>query len=322
MYIGKILALVPLSIFSGPWQDWKDSIVDGIENMIKGWLSGGITFCIENIISFLVDGLGSDVTGISGIVRSYLTSSPQGINPGVWGAVKSLSDDVVVPVATTIVAIISVYDLYQMVVVSNCMHDFDSSIFIRWIIKTNVGLIIVSNVFYITEEIFALGSRISLRSYGWMASFVGSGTTVGPELQKALMEYSIPELAGILILAFITMLAVFFLFVMIIVVLLSRVIEAMMYLGVAPIPVATMLNNETKGMGDSWIRGVLAVAFQSFFIIIALTFFGSMFTGVVNDMVTGKNIMWNMLLVCGYSVAIIFTVLRSGQISKSMFGAH
>lgn len=320
MYIAlaKILTFMPLSVGSGIWQDFKDSFV----NLIKGWLSDGITFCVSSILSLLSDGLNGSSNGISSMVHSYLISSPKGINPSVWINIQNLSNDIIVPIATTIVAIISVYDLYQMVVVSNCMHDFDSSIFIRWIIKTHVALLLVANVFSITEEIFVLGARASVNSYGWMSSFVNGSTTVGTELKTALMNYSIAELAITLLLALLTLLAVFILFVMIIVVLLSRIIEAMMYLSIAPIPMATMLNHETKSMGESWIRGVIALAFQGFFIIIALTFFSSMFSGTVNDMVQGNNIMWSMLILCGYALALIFTVLRSGQISKSMFGAH
>lgn len=298
-------------------------ILDGIENMIKGILADGIVNGVELIVSLLSDGLNSgSSSGIASIIHDYLITRPDRFDGGfVWNNVMAISELVVVPIATTIVAVISVYDLYQMVVVGNGMHDFDSSIFVRWLIKTNIALILVSNVFSITTEIFTWGSSAAFYSSDWVGNLIGD-TTVGTELKEALMKYSIGELIITFLLGAITLIAVFGLFAAILLTLLSRMIECMMYVSIAPIPMATMLNNEMKGVGDSWLRGLIALAFQSFFIIIALTFFSSLFTGVIDDMVKGNNILWSMVLLCGYSLALIYTVLRTGQISKSMFGAH
>lgn len=314
----NFLRLLPIITTLSVWEDF----VDGIEQSIKENIVKGITKGVEFIISLLSNGLNSSSSsGIFGIVKDYLISRPDRLNIGVWNNVIAISELVIVPIATTIVAIIAVYDLYQMVVVGNGMHDFDSSIFIRWIIKTHIALILVSNVFTITVEIFGWGSKAAFESIDGVTSLI-SKVTVGKELTEALMKYGIGELLIVFILGILTLIAVFGLFATIIIVLLSRMIECLMYASIAPIPMATMLNNETKGIGDSWIRGVIALAFQAFFIIIALTIFSSLFIDVINDMISGTEILWSMVLLCGYSLALIFTVLRTGQISKSMFGAH
>lgn len=307
---------------SNPINSVFQDIIDSIENKFKEILVTSIINGIELIISLLSEGLDSrSASGISGIVHDYLISRPDRLNPSVWLDIVALSELVIVPVATTIVAVIAVYDLYQMVVVGNGMHDFDSSIFARWVIKTHIALILVSNVFDITLTIFGWGSQAAFFSSDWVGSLLND-VNIGTELEEALMRYEVGELVITFALGLLTLLAVFGLFATMIIVLLSRMIECMMYVSIAPIPMATMLNNETKSVGDSWIRGVVALAFQAFFIIIALAFFSSLFTGVINDIISGNEIVWSMVLLCGYSLALIFTILRTSQISKSMFGAH
>ena len=82
------------------------------------------------------------------------------------------------------------------------------------------------------------------------------------------------------------------------------------------------MNDEWGQIGKNWIKGILALSFQGFFIIIALAIFGTIFANVVTDIQDAADgIEMSMLLLAGYAAALIFTILRSGQISKSIFNA-
>jgi hypothetical protein len=118
------------------------------------------------------------------------------------------------------------------------------------------------------------------------------------------------------------MVAVFLLTVVIVLVMASRMIEVFMYLGVSPIPMATMMNEGWSSVGKNWIKGVIALSFQGFFIVIALAIFKTIFNNVVISISKADDgVIMSLLLLAGYSAALIYTVLRSGSISKSIFNA-
>lgn len=76
-----------------------------------------------------------------------------------------------------------------------------------------------------------------------------------------------------LIISFVMIIVTFLLLASIIVVLASRIIEVFMQLSIAPIPFATFLNKDWADIGRNWLRNILALAFQGFFIIVALAIF-------------------------------------------------
>jgi hypothetical protein len=128
------------------------------------------------------------------------------------------------------------------------------------------------------------------------------------------------------LLSVILVIAVLVMIVAIIITLLGRIIETFMYIGIAPIPMATFMNKEWKSMGYGWLRGILALAFQAFFIVIALTIFTTLFNNLIPTLSGAGteflNIFFAFVVLIAMAVSLIFTVLRSGSISKSIFGAH
>lgn len=310
----SIFPVITLNIFDDWWAD--------IENGIKQLLIGGIKDCMSNIVSLLSGGMSSG-NGLGDMVSQYISNSPAAIDSGLWTNISTISKDVVTPIALTIVAIVSVSDMFQMVTSGNNMRDFDTSIFFKWIVKTEIALTLVGNAFNFVTLVFSEGATIAGTAYTKIGvGALASNKNLNTALQETLKDYTNSKLLVILGLSFVTMIAVYALFVAIMVTLCSRTIEAVMYLSVAPIPMATFMNNEFRQVGNSWARGIFALAFQGFFIVVALAFFKSMFNGVTQDIVDKKDILFSMVKMCGYSVALIFTVLRTGQISKTLFSAH
>lgn len=305
-----------------------EDFIDAIDEHFRDNVADGVVYVIELMVDLLTNGLASGSTegGISTAVKNLMLTHPENYMTGsIWSKIVNVSEMTIVPIATTFIAIIAVYDLYQMVVMGNGMHDFDSSFFIRWVVKTNIAITLTSNAFSITSWIFSFGSTIAFNTVSGSDSWLNTLLTdidTADTLKDALMQYHIGRLIITFFLAVITLVAVFFMFAVIIIGLMGRMIEIFMYLSIAPIPLSTLLNNETKGIGDSWVRGALGLSFQVFFIIIALTIFGSMFQNTMNNIAAGTHIIWDMVLLCGYSLSLIITILRSGQISKGMFGAH
>lgn len=319
------------------WNIVQDAI-DAIQNWFKGVLADGIVGSLKSTCDTL-----NNTFSVSNqsVFKSFLQDSPdeftgtqtEGATP-IWTGIETIANNVIVPIAIFILMIVLVYELIQMVVSGNNFRDFDTSIFFKWSVKSVCGILLVSNVFYIVTNIFALGSSAVTNGLSALfpedGTFLGSATLNTVALKSVLTsKCDIGALIILLILSFLISIITFIVLGAIIIVLASRMIEVFMYLSISPIPMATMMNRDWGEIGKNWLRNILALAFQGFFIVVALTIFKVLLQNVITEMTnmtssgaTSATITGSMALMLGFIVALIFTIFRSGNISKSVFAAH
>lgn len=313
--------------------------VDAIQNWFNGVLADGIVSSLQNTCNTLSTTFNSSSN--VGLFKTFLKDTPNtftgttdGSGTAVWSGIETITNNAIVPIGMFILVVVLLNDLIQTVISGNNFRDFDTSIFIKWVIKAFCGILLVSNVFYIATGLFGLGT--SAINAGISTVFPNSGnflgnTTFDPATLKSnLTQYlSTGDLIIVLIFSFLTSIITFIVLGVIIVVLANRIIEVFMYLSIAPIPIATIMNNDWGQIGKNWLRNILALAFQGFFIIIALSIFKVLLSNVIKTLNTigtagtsSATITSSMALMFGFIVALIFTILRSGNISKSVFSAH
>jgi hypothetical protein len=87
---------------------------------------------------------------------------------------------------------------------------------------------------------------------------------------------------------------------------------------------ATMMDSgEWSSIGKNWIKQLLALSFQGFFIVVALGIFKTLLSNMIVRINSGSDgIIMSMAMLLGYTAALIFTILRTSAISKSVFNAH
>lgn len=304
--------------------------IDAIEQFFKDLVADGIKWSLDTTSSMLIDTF-QDSAEEGGLVSTFLTShpakftgSPTGSGTTVWSTIEGLCNNVVVPIGGFILAIILINDLIQMVIRGNNFKDFDDSIFIKWIIKSVCGVLLVSNVFYIASGLFAFGTDACAGAVAQIFGTTSSLATVSIDSSALASTYSLGQLFIVLIISIVVLIASMILMVAIIITLASRIIEVFMYLSIAPVPMATMMDSgEWSSIGKNWVKQLLALSFQGFFVILALAIFSTLFTNAISSLNDGgTGIIMQMAMLLGYVVAIIFTVLRTGAISKSVFNAH
>jgi hypothetical protein len=314
----------------GMVSDFIDGIGDWFNDMIQKVLKQGIKSCFDNIQDIL-DTTYKSSTKDNGLINIFLAKHPAQFTGsvgnasggyGIWATIENLCNDVVVPIAGFILTIILVSDLITMCIRGNNFKDVDETIIIKWIIKCLCGVLLVSNTYYIASGLFSFGTNVCANGISTVLNGNLSTTDYSTALYDSLGSYSNGALLIMLLLSFLIMVAVFLLTVVIVLVMASRMIEVFMYLGVSPIPMATMMNEGWSSVGKNWIKGVIALSFQGFFIVIALAIFKTIFNNVVLSISKADDgVIMSLLLLAGYSAALIYTVLRSGSISKSIFNA-
>ena len=303
--------------------------IDSLETWCSNLFKDGIKSQFDGISNLLTDTF-STTTGDSGLVNTYLASHPANFTGGatagtsIWTTIETLCNNVVVPIGGFILTIILLNDLIHTVIRGNNFKDFDDSIFIKWIIKALCGVILVSNVYYIASGLFSFGTNVCANG---LTTLFGSGDYLSTALElkkSALNELELGELMTVWFISMIVHLGIMIMIVAIVITLASRIIEVFMYLSIAPIPMATMMDSgEWSGVGKNWIKQLLALSFQGFFIVVALAIFKTLFGNMITTLNAGEDgIIMQMAMLLGYTAALIFTILRTSAISKSVFSAH
>ena len=100
-----------------------------IGDLIGEWIKG-----------ILIDGIMGNLSGLFNTVNTKV---------GEIASDVGLSETVIVPIAAAILALVMCYELIDMIVEKNNMHDFDSSMFFRWIFKSAFAILIVTNTWNI-----------------------------------------------------------------------------------------------------------------------------------------------------------------------------
>ena len=96
-----------------------------------------------------------------------------------------------------------------------------------------------------------------------------------------------------------------------------RRVLTLLVTSVAPIPMATMMGKEWGGMGQNYLRSLIALGFQAFLIIVCV----AIYAVLVQSIATESDIMaiWSCV---GYTVLLCFTLFKTGSLAKSVFNAH
>ena len=88
----------------------------------------------------LIDGIISNLTGMFdtlntkvGEIAGEVGMTPSAWNSGIFNMVRSLSETVIVPIASIVLTFVMCYELIQLIVEKNNLHDFDTWIFFKWI---------------------------------------------------------------------------------------------------------------------------------------------------------------------------------------------
>jgi hypothetical protein len=81
---------------------------------------------------------------------------------------------------------------------------------------------------------------------------------------------------------------------------------------------ATLTNREMGGMGQNYLKSLLAVGFQGLLIMVCVAIYAVLVQSIA---VSGDPIgaIWACI---GYTVLLCFTLFKTGTVSKSIFQAH
>ena len=274
----------------------------------------------------LIDGIISNLTGMFdtlntkvGEIAGEVGMTPSAWNSGIFNMVRSLSETVIVPIASIVLTFVMCYELIQLIIEKNNLHDFDTWIFFKWIFKTFCAVLIVTNTWNIVMAVFDVAQHVVNQSAGIITADTAIDLdTVIPDLAGQLEAMDVGPLLGLWLQSIIVSISLRVLALLIMLITFGRMIEIYLVSSIAPIPMAAMMGREFGGMGQNYLRTLLALGFQAFLIIICVAIYAVLVQGIAAQADVSAA-MWSCM---GYTVLLCFTLFKTGSLSKALFGAH
>ena len=224
------------------------------------------------------------------------------------------------PIAGIVLTFVMCYELIQLIVEKNNLHDFDTWIFFKWIFKTFCAVLIVTNTWNIVMAVFDVAQNVVSQSAGVIISDAGIDISgVVGNLETQLADWSVGALLGLWFQSVFVGLCTQILSICIFLVIYGRMIEVYLVTSIGPIPFATMVNREWGSTGQNYLRSLLALGFQAFLIMICVGIYAVLVEGISTS---GDNISAAIWGCMGYTVLLCYTLFKTGSLAKSLFGAH
>ena len=260
-------------------------IFDAIEEWMRELLTGMITSNLDTMFT--------DVNQKTGEIATQVGQTPQGWNGSIFSMIRNLSDSVIMPIAGIIITLV--------------------------LVKMWIAVYLVSNTFTITMAVFDVGQHVVNSAAG-----VITGSTA-IDISSALTDLSTTlesmEIGELVVLALETLIVGFcmkILSVLITVIMYGRMIEIYLYTSVAPIPFATMSNREWGQIGTNYFRGLFALAFQAFLMMVCVAIYAVLVAGIQYS----DNLSSSLFGVMAYTVILCYSLFKTASLSKSIFNAH
>lgn len=288
-----------------------DFLWESITTWLKEVLAGGI---VSNL-SGMFDSTNQQIEGITGQVGL----TPQAWNSGIFSMIQTLSNNVILPIAGAILAIVMTLELIQLITDKNNLNDVDTWMFFKWVFKSAAAVLIVSNTWTIVMGIFDVAQSVVSSAAGVIIGNTSIDiSSVVTDLESRLLEMDVGPLLGLWFQSLFVGICTWAITICIFIVIYGRMIEVYLVTSVAPIPMATMVNREWGQMGQNYLRTLFALGFQAFLIVVCV----AIYSVLVQNISVSTDISAAIWTCMGYTVLLCFCLFKTSSLARSVFQAH
>ncbi len=286
------------------------SILEAIEDWIRGLLVSGIMGNLTTIFDSVNNQVGQIATEVG--------RTPASFSPAVYGMIRTLSENVIMPIAGLILTFIACYELIQLVISHNNLANFETWIFWKWIFKTFVAVTLITNTMNITMAVFDVAQHVVSQAGGIIGGSTAVDASALATMQATLESMDIGPLLGVFLQCFVIQIMMSIVSVLIFVIVYARMIEIYLMVSLAPIPFATFGNREQSMIGQNYLRSLFALGFQGFLIMVCV----GIYAVLIQSVAFSSDIVGSLWGVMGYTILLAFTLFKTGSVAKAILHAH
>lgn len=287
-----------------------DSIIEAIEEWLRGLLVSGIMSNLNNTFN--------SVNTQVGAIATEVGTTPANFSPAVFNMIRNLSENVIMPIAGILLTFIACYELIQLVISHNNLANFETWIFWKWIFKTFVAVTLITNTMNITMAVFDVAQHVISNAGGIISGSTAIDASTLASMESTLETMEVPALLSIFLQSLIVQFLIYLLSALIFVIVYARMIEIYLMVSLAPIPFATFGNREQSMIGQNYLRSLFALGFQGFLIMVCV----GIYAVLIQSVAFTTDIIGSLWGVMGYTVLLAFTLFKTGAVAKSVLHAH
>ena len=213
---------------------------------------------------------------------------------------------------------IACYELIQLIIEHNNLANFETWIFFKWIFKTFVAVMLITNTFNIVMAVFDVAQHVVNASGGLISGSTAIDASTLESIQDTLEAMELGPLLGLFLQSFIVQICSSILSIIIFVIVYGRMMEIYLMTSLAPIPFSTFGNREQSHIGQNYLRALFALGFQGFLIMICI----GIYAVLVQTVAFTDDIIGSIWGVMGYTVLLCFALFKTGSLAKSVMSAH
>ncbi len=288
--------------------------MEAVLQQIADWLKGMLVDGIMNNLSGMFDAVNRQVADVA----AQVGNTPANFSPGVFALVRNISETVIIPIAGLFLTFVACYELIQLIIEHNNLANFETWIFFKWIFKTFLAVMLITNTFSIVMAVFDVAQHVVNSSAGLISGSTAIDASTLETVQETLEAMELGELLGLFLQSFIVQICSTILSVAIFVIVYGRMMEIYLMTSLAPIPFSTFGNREQSQIGQNYLRALFALGFQGFLIMICI----AIYAVLVQPVAFSEDIIGSIWGVMGYTVLLCFSLFKTGSLAKSVMSAH
>ena len=158
----------------------------------------------RSVLTLLVSGIMGNLTGMFDSVNAQVGEiagdvgmTPASFSPAVFAMIRNISESVIVPIAGIILTFIACYELIQMIIDHNNLANFETWIFFKWVFKTFVAVMLITNCFNITMAVFDVAQHVISQSGGIIQGSTAIDASTLESMQETLEAMELGPLLGL-----------------------------------------------------------------------------------------------------------------------------
>ena len=288
--------------------------MEALLEKITEWMKELLVSASVHSLTGLFDSVNDQV----GQVAAEVGTSPASFQPGIFSMIQNLSETVIMPVAGIILTFVACYELIRLVTDNNNLANIDIWILFKWIFKTAIAAMIVSNTFNIVMAVFDLGQYVVSSSAGIIQGTTAIDASTIGDIKTELESMELGPLLGLCIEVMLLSIALKILAAIIFVIVYGRMLEIYLMTSLAPIPMATLANREQSMVGQNFFRSILALAFQGFLMMVCI----GIYALLIQSFSVSGDMLKDFWKVVGYTILLAFSLFKTGSLSKGILNAH
>lgn len=249
--------------------------------------------------------------------NGYLAIGIGAFNSTMYGYVKIIMENVVMPIAYVILALFFALELYKASIKVDGAgggSSFGAEIVFRVMFRMVLCKVAVDSSLLFMEAIYSVGQTITTGIAGVVLTGSISGGMDLAAITEEINNMGLGDQIGMLLELVIVKFGVWIILGLVQIICIARFIEIYVFVAISPIPIATFPSDDLNQIAKNFLKSFAAVCLQGAFIYLILSFFPIL----VNANILGDTSAFGLLL---YSLILALGVFSSGRWAKSICNA-